>query len=86
MMNKYLIEVFVPEIQKSFDIYVPCNKKIGTIKKVILNSIRELSEGYYNKTINDVIFVDKDTSFEYTNNDSLVKESGIVNGTRIVII
>ena len=34
MKNKILVELDVPIIEKSFDLYIPINKKIGTINNV----------------------------------------------------
>lgn len=85
MNNKILISIVVPTVQMEFDVYIPNNKKIGTIKKYILNSIRELSDGYYNFDINKVLFIDKDTGLEFDNN-IYVNDSQIKNGSKIVII
>ena len=40
MQNKYLINVIVPIIELEFDVYIPNNKKVGTIKTHILNAIK----------------------------------------------
>lgn len=85
MKNKFLINVIVPEIQETFNIYIPNNKKIGTVKTVVLSSIKELSSGYFVGSLENTIFIDRDTGAEYKN-DVYVKDSGITNGTKIVII
>lgn len=36
-MNKYLVTVIVPMLGVDFDIQIPNNRKVGTIKKVILD-------------------------------------------------
>ena len=84
MKNKLLIKVIVPSIEKNFNVYIPINKKIGTVKTYILNSIVELSEGYF--LYDDKrIFIDRDSSMEL-NDDSYVKDSGLKNGSKIVIL
>ena len=35
-MNKFLITVIIPTIEKEYDVYIPNNKKMGTIKKYLL--------------------------------------------------
>ena len=35
MNNKILIELQIPLIEKQFDLFIPINKKIGTIKLII---------------------------------------------------
>lgn len=84
-MNKYLITVLVPELETEFDIYIPNNKKIGTIKETILKAIMDLTNGTFNKNMNDVRLIDREFNVEYDNN-IFVKDSKIKNGTKLVII
>ena len=44
-MNKLLISIEVPSIEQNFDLFIPINKKMGTIKKYVIKSIHELSGG-----------------------------------------
>lgn len=83
-MNKFLVLVYVPLLEKEYNIYIPINKKIGTIKNVIINSITELSELSSDKLSNLKLY-DKETSNIY-NSDSLVKESCIINGTKLLLM
>lgn len=84
-MNKYLITVIVPTIDYTFDIEVPNNQKIGTIKKILLSELSELSNGSYNLDFNDMRIVDRDSGTEYSN-DMYIKDSKIINGSKIVMI
>ena len=84
-MNKILVLVYIPEIEQEYDVYIPINKKIGTIKTLILKSLNELSNSSFNKQINEVRMIDRDTGIEYENN-MYVKDSGIKNGSKIIII
>ena len=82
-MNKLLISVEVPSIEQSFDLFIPINKKIGTIKEYIIKSIHELSGGILNDK--NYLFFDIDTGIKYGNN-VYVKDSGIKNGARIIMV
>ena len=82
-MNKLLISVEVPSIEQSFDLFIPINKKMGTIKQYIIKSIHELSGGILNDK--NYLFFDIDTGTKYGNN-VYVKDSGIKNGARIIMI
>lgn len=84
-MNKYLITVIVPTIDYTFDIEVPNNRKIGTIKKILLSELSVLSNGSYNLDFNDIRIVDRDSGTEYSN-DMYIKDSKIINGSKIVMI
>ena len=83
-MNKILVIVYIPSIEEEYEMYIPINKKIGTVKNVIVNSIIELSDGNI-KNGNNLQLYDKDATNLY-NNDVLVKESGIKNGSRLVLM
>ena len=82
-MNKLLISIDVPSIEQHFDLFIPINKKMGTIKQYIIKSIHELSGGILNEK--NYLFSDIDTGVKYGNN-VYVKDSGIKNGARIIMV
>ena len=84
-MNKFLITIIVPNIEYECDLFIPNNKKVGTIKSSILESLKTLTNGVFNKTINDVKFIDKDLKEEY-DNDKLIKDTKIKNGTKLIFM
>ena len=84
-MNKFLITLIVPTVQMEFSVYIPNNKKIGTVKKYILESLYELSNNNFKGNLSDTLFIDRDTGRIYENN-VLVKDSGIKNGVKIIVI
>ena len=83
-MNKILIELSIPYIEGSYNIFVPINKKIGTIKKYIVQSLSEILE---DSTFENTIFnlYDCETGTKY-NNNVYVKESGIKNGSKLMLL
>lgn len=83
MNNKLLISIEIPSIEKNYDLFIPINKKIGTIKKYIISSIVDLSNGIL--TDKKYSLIDIDTGVNYQN-DVYVKDSGIKNGARIMIV
>ena len=50
MKNKVLVELVVPTIESSFDVYLPINKRIGNIITLLNKTVSELSEGCYEGT------------------------------------
>ena len=46
MNNKILIEVIVPLLEENFEIYIPVNKRISTVIKLIEKSLKEITNGY----------------------------------------
>jgi len=82
-MNKIFITIEVPSIEQNFDLFIPINKKMGTIKKYIIQSIYELTDGILKNR--NYLFFDVDTGIKYRN-DIYVKDCGIKNGARIIMI
>ncbi len=83
MNNKVLVNVIVPKAEIEFNVYLPINKKIGTIKKYLVKLLSEETNGSYNAT--EVILLNQETGLEY-NNDEYVHDSKIANGSTIVLI
>ena len=83
-MNKVLVKLFVPAIEKEYDVWIPINKKIYNIIELLTKTINELCGGYYNPSTMPMLY-DKATSKQYDINLN-VKENKIKNGTEIIII
>lgn len=84
-MNKVLVTIIVPTIEMEFEAFVPNNKKVGTVKKYILKSIKELSNNNFERNEDAVKFIDRETNEEFPN-DIYVKDSALKNGSIIVIV
>ena len=83
-MNKVLIKLYVPAIEKEYDIWLPINKKIYKIVNMLEKSVNELCGGYYIPTKTAMLY-DKNTAKPYDMNLN-VKENNIKNGTEIILI
>ena len=42
-MNKILVSIYVPMLEEEYELLIPINQKIGTIKRNIISAINELS-------------------------------------------
>ena len=42
--NKVLVKIVVPELDKSYDVLVPINRKIGNIIELLNKSISDMSD------------------------------------------
>lgn len=82
--NKILIELEIPLLEKKYDLFIPINKKIGTIKKLIEDSLQELTDSDY-EIREDTNFYSKDTGDIYDVNKT-VKDTDLKNGSRIILI
>lgn len=83
-MNKILVLVYVPLFEQEYDLLIPINQKIGTVKKYIISAINEMSEGtkYLDETAK---LYDKETCTDYES-DIYVHDSGIKDGAKLILI
>lgn len=84
MNNKVLIELEIPIIEKKYDLFIPINKKIGTVKKLIEEALIELTDNAYIPKQNSN-FYSKDTGLIYDVNQT-VRDTDLRNGSRIILI
>ncbi len=83
MDYKILITLFVPEIEKSFELYIPVNKTVSFVIKLLNSIVRE--NMYDNYPIKEVIHLCNRRTGEFYKNDSYVRETDIRNGTQLVM-
>lgn len=78
MNNKILVTIYIPLLDESYDIFIPVNKKVGTIKKTVLESIRNLeNKSYLLMNKSDCKVIDENV---------YVKNSGIQNGSKLILL
>ena len=82
--NKILIEIYIPLVEKKYDVFIPINKKVGTIKKLIDTAIVELTSNAYVPT-DEANFYSKETGEIYDVNKT-VRDTDLKNGSRIILI
>lgn len=83
-MNRLLVIVSVPVLEQEYELYIPLNKKLGTVKKYIIKTIDELNDGALENLWN-LTLCESDTGSVLAN-DIYVKDSKLLNGTRLVLI
>lgn len=82
-MNKILITLVVPMIDKEYDLFIPISKKVYIAKKLLMEAVNELSEGHY--PIKDKCILLSNVGIPFDDNKT-IKESQIKNGDRIIMI
>ena len=85
MNNKILIEVIVPLLEENFEIYIPVNKRISTVNKLIEKSLNEITNGYYPTQKENSVIIDEESGSVFDVNLT-VKESKMINGSKIILI
>lgn len=83
MMNKILITVVVPTIEEKYDIYIPVSKSIKVTKNLLVKTINELSEGHFPMREKCELLSSEGRIFD---DNLIIKECGLKNGDKIVLI
>ena len=84
MKNKILIKLYVPEIDFTFDVFIPVNELIWKIKKLLVKSVSDLTGGTLD-TSKDFTLINKVTSEVYDNN-LLVINTNIRNASELILL
>ncbi len=80
--NKVLVLVYVPALSDEYSVFIPIGKTIGAVKKVMMDVIGDFSGQQLQK---EMKLLDRETNNLYEN-DMVVKNTGIRNGTRLLLI
>ena len=83
-MNKILINLYVPNLNQCYDLFIPVNEFIWKINKLVVKSISDLSDGKWLMNQNYVI-ANIETGKIYDNND-IVINTDIRNTTKLALI
>ena len=84
MKNKLLVEIIVPTIEATYDLYIPINRCIGNIITLLNKTIQEISDGCFVGD-NTTALYNRDTNYKYNPND-LVFNTDIRNGTSLILL
>ena len=84
MSNKVLVRLYVPMIERKFEVWLPINKRLCNIVKLLVKTINDFSRGYYRPEGIPVLY-DKSTAEQYDLN-LLLKDTNIRNGTELILI
>ncbi len=82
--NKILVKLSIPAIEKTYDLYIPINKKIGTVKNLIEKALIELTDNAY-EIKKDTNFYSQETGEIYNVNSNIL-DTDLENGSRIILM
>ena len=83
-MDKIYVSVFVPKIDKNFNIKLPINLDINYVLSEFQKAVFEITNGKY--VINEQAkLYDKATGL-VINNNNIVKYSGLKNGSSVMLL
>lgn len=83
-MDKVLIELYVPSMDKEYDMWLPIHRRISNIMNLMLKSLNEINDG--NLVTSDIPrLYNKETS-KFYNEDTFLRDTDIKNGTKLILI
>ena len=83
-MNRVLVKIFFPKIDKQYEVWIPLNKKISTIISLLLKGLNEMNDGIYTPKDMPILY-NKITGKNYDVN-KFVQDTDIKNGTELILI
>ncbi len=84
MKIKVLVELRIPEIGEIYSVYLPSNKRIGTIIMLLNKAINELSNGEF-EISNQNFLINSETGQIYLK-DEMLLNTDIRNGSKITLL
>lgn len=84
MKDKVLVKLIVPEMDSSFDLFIPVNELVWKIKKLILKSIQDMT----NITLDpakEYLIINQDNCRLYQNNEIIIN-TDIRNGSELIML
>ncbi len=82
MNNKILVNLYVPFLEKKYEVFLPIDKKISEIIYLIGNALTDITGGYYIYKQNERIY-NRINGKEYNTNE-ILKYTNIRNGAELV--
>ena len=84
MNNKVLVTINVPSLEKSFDIFIPVNRRVHNVIALVKKSLFELS-GHTFKMDGNYLFYNADTGKAYDMN-LLIRDTDIRNNAKLILL
>ena len=82
-MNKVLIKLYVPALEKKYDIWIPINKKVKDVINLIVSGIDSLNK--INIKEEKLYLYNKSTAEVYCMKDKII-DTNIRNATELILI
>lgn len=84
MNNKILVNLYVPFLEKQYEIFLPVSKKVGEIIHLIGKALTDITGGYYVFKQEERLY-NRESGQEYDFNQ-MVKHTNIRNGTELIFM
>ena len=83
-MNKILVEIYLPLLQTSFDVYIPLTSQLHEIEPLVVRAFNDVTSGYVNSS-DELVLCDRDSGKVLDINQTAL-ELALKNGSRLMLI
>ncbi len=83
MNNKILIKLFVPELDVSYDVFIPINEAVWKVKLLLLKSIEDMLK--IKVSTKNIYLLNKVSNKIYNNNEVIIN-TDIRNASELLLI
>ncbi len=84
MKNKILVEIFIPQIDEKYNIYLPLNKNVANIIILISKAVKEINS-LNELDLNSCALYNAETGLAYSP-ELIVRDSNIRNSSRLILM
>lgn len=84
LMNKVLVKMFFPRIDKQYELWLPLNKRLHCIISLILKGVNDLNDGIYE--YDDLPILYNRATGEYYDINCIIQDTNIRNGTELILM
>lgn len=83
MKNKVLINLEIPEINHTFNIFIPVTEIIWRVKRMLIKSVTDIIDADFDST--DYLLINKNTGQIYKNNEFVIN-TDIRNTSELILL
>ena len=83
-MNRLLVDIYIPVIFKSYQMFIPANVKLRKLMPLIESIVRELSFDAYMPSVSSVLC--RKVNGSIVDPNATAEQAGIQNGTSLILI
>ncbi len=84
MENKVLVTLYVPLIEKKYEVFLPASSRIGEIVRLLGKALLDINSGEYQLRGDEQLY-QRTNGAKYAK-DQLLRDTNIRNGTQLVYI
>ena len=79
-----LVKLYVPEIESSFEMYIPVNKTVSQVLVLMNKVVNDVTIGSYPRKQN-LELLNRRNNIKYSN-EQVIRDTDIKNGTELIML